>query len=48
MEGTYEVDLRGMGELLLSIGTFRRICARKTVSEGLTHRMLSRKAPGTA
>lgn len=37
MEGTYEVDLRGMGELLLSIGTFRRICARKTVSEGLSH-----------
>jgi hypothetical protein len=29
-----EVDLRGVGELLLSIGTFRRICAKTTVSEG--------------
>jgi hypothetical protein len=34
MGKTYEVDLRGVGELLLSIGTFRRICAKTTVSEG--------------
>lgn len=26
---TYEVDLRRMGELLLSIGTLRRICGKK-------------------
>jgi len=25
---TYEVDIRGVGELLLSIGTFRRICEK--------------------
>jgi hypothetical protein len=38
-----------VGELLLSIGTFRRICEKKTVSEGSRTQdgMGSREAPGT-
>lgn len=33
---TYEVDLCRMGELLLGIGTFRRICKKKDGQRGAT------------
>jgi len=39
---TYEVDLGRVGELLFSVGTFRRICGREnTVSEGFPHTSLT-------
>jgi hypothetical protein len=33
---TYKVDLRRVSELLLSIGTFRRVCRQQIISEGLS------------
>lgn len=45
---TYEVDLRCVGELLLGIGTFRRICGRQSRSARGTHTQPVASGPKTS